>query len=529
MTSERSTGATSPEYVEFFIDGEPVRGKPGANLLQAMIEAGENISYFCYHADLSIAAKCRQCLVGIGDAHKLVPACQLNVKEGLQVRSKTEQIRDARRALLEFTLVNHPVDCVICDKAGECALQRQYMDWDGEASLVNHEKVHKPKKVELGPTVVLDAERCILCDRCVRFCREVARSPQLLFAKRGDHTEVSCAPGEQLDNPYSLNVVDICPVGALTDREFRFKSRVWDLWSTRSVCQGCATGCDMEIHHKGGEVFRLVPPKQWDMNENWMCDYGRRSHKELSAAERLSTSLVKGKPTSDRDVAVSMLADGLRAQLAKPAGIAFVLGADLTNEDLYTASTLGKAIGATLYLGDWPDDNNGDTILRSSDPNPNRAGARAIVGDALKPLAELAPALKDIKLLYVVGKAELPGPTLAKLKSVEFVAVQSPSASPLTNAAHIVLPAASWAEVDGTVITASGAIKRLRPAFEPPGQARPNWAWTSQLAQTLQRSRSFANAEEVFAALKEDASAFADAAWGQHLPTKRLRFGGRRG
>jgi NADH-quinone oxidoreductase subunit G len=519
----------APEMVEIFIDGQAVQVENGKNLLEAMLDAGEDVSYFCYHPGLSVVAKCRQCLVGIGEGHKLVPSCQLNAKEGLQVRSKTDQVREARRALLEFTLVNHPVDCVICDKAGECALQRQYMDWDGEASLVNHEKVHKPKKVDLGPEIVLDAERCILCHRCVRFCAEVADNAQLLFFHRGDHSELGCAPGVKLDNDYALNTVDICPVGALTDKDFRFKSRVWDLFATRSVCNGCATGCEMEIHHKDGEVYRLVPPKKWDMNLNWMCNDGRRTYKTLGK-DRLETPLVDGQESSV-EKALAKVIDGFKALREKgDTKIAVVLGADVSNEACFAGLRLARLLDAELYLADKPDDGKGDEILRSNDPNPNRAGAKAIGGDNIKDRAALEKAISDghLSALYFIGNVELAGAAARKVKNCGLVVSQSPVTSGMEKRAHVTLPAPNWAETDGTLMNKDGVVKRMRPAFEPPGYAKAHWAWLERIGAALGQD-AIDSAQGLFSALKIEIAAFAEASWGERMPTKKLRFGGRRG
>src|SRR5690349_10612544 len=272
------------DQVTLKIDGQTVSVKKGTNVLEAARELGINISYFCYHPGLSSPAVCRQCLVEVKGQPKLLPSCYTPVSEGMDVLTDSDKAQVARQQMLEFTLVNHPVDCPICDKAGECTLQKLYMEWDGADSRTDVEKVHKPKAVDLGPTIVLDAERCILCTRCIRVCDEVAGEHQLEMAWRGDHEVLSVAPGKRLDNPYSLNTVDVCPVGALTSKDFRFRMRVWELYTVPSVCPGCATGCNVEVHHHQGEVWRLVPRENEDVNKYWMCDEGRTTYKELRKA-----------------------------------------------------------------------------------------------------------------------------------------------------------------------------------------------------------------------------------------------------
>ena len=213
------------DQVTLTIDGQSVSVPKGTNVLEAAKTLGIEISAFCYHPGLPIVAQCRQCLVSVEKNPKLQPSCQQICGEGMAVHTTDAQSTLARKQLLEFTLVNHPIDCPICDKAGECTLQKLYFDADNADSRIDTPKVHKAKAVDLGPTIVLDQERCILCSRCIRTCDKVAGVHQLEFAHRGDHEILTTAPGEQLDNPYSLNTVDVCPVGALTSKDFRFTMR----------------------------------------------------------------------------------------------------------------------------------------------------------------------------------------------------------------------------------------------------------------------------------------------------------------
>lgn len=519
------------EIVEYKVDGETLRGPRGKNLLEALLADGRELSYFCYHRKLSVAASCRQCLVGMGG--RLVPSCQMSVEPNLEIETKADYVRQARAQMLEYTLVNHPVDCVICDKAGECTLQRHYMDWDGRESVVDHKKVDKPKKVDLGEHIMLDAERCILCSRCIRFCSEVAKSPDLVFAQRGTHAELTTAPGRRLDNAYSLNTVDICPVGALTDKDFRFRIRVWELFSTRSACTGCSEVCPTEIHHRDGEVYRMVPPKQLDMNLNWMCDYGRRTYKQLSE-NRITAARVGASETSIED-ATRATASALRPLLQNDrSAIGVVIGADTTNEDLFVALRFARDFLETkaVYLAERPSDGNGDDILRTSDPNPNRAGAAALAGAQLQSAAQLEADLTGgkLKALYVVSDVlTLSEPALAAAKQLDAFVVQSSQSSPLTAAAGILLPAAMWAEVSGTVLNGKQQIRRLRPAIEPPGYARPHWSLLEHVGAALGLSTVYKSAHTVFEALKAEVAAFGTASWGPNTPTTMLRFSGSRG
>ena len=529
-SSAASNTKPAPELVEVKIDGQGQRLPKGMNLLEALLERGEDISYFCYHPGLSVAAACRQCLIGMGG--RMVPSCQLTVQEGMEFESQSQPVLEARRAMLEFTLVNHPVDCVICDKAGECTLQRHYMDWDAKPSTIDHEKVRKPKKVDVGEEIVLDAERCILCSRCVRFCEEIAKEPELVFEQRGDHSVLTTAPNRRLDNAYSLNTVDICPVGALTDKDFRFKVRVWELLATQSVCNGCAAGCETEIHHHDGEIKRMVPPKRWDMNLNWMCNEGRRSYKGV-ADDRITSPLVDG-ARAELGRAIDHAAENLRRTIASdPARLAVVVGADCSNEDAYVACLLARTIECDpIFVAARDSDGRGDQILRSDDPNPNQTGVRAIAGARARSTDELLAAIgeQQIQAVYAIGdQLELDGSALAAMTGGSFLVVQATRQSELTHRANVVLPAACWAEVHGTITNQLGQVKRMRQAIEPPGSARPHWDLTRRLAGALGRSLPFGTPEAVFSALKEDDAFFANALWGEERPTTRLRFGGRRG
>src|SRR5664279_3284022 len=282
-----------PETVTVVIDGQAHTFPKGTNLLEACQSVGAKIPFFCYHPGLSAPAICRQCLVEIKGAPKPVPSCYTTVADKMEVTTNSPKVLDIRRQMLEFTLLNHPIDCPICDKAGECSLQRHYFDWDGMLARNEGDKVRKAKVIDIGKHIVLDQERCILCTRCIRVCDEVAKSPDLTMAFRGSHEILTTAPGHRLDNPYSLNTVDVCPVGALTAKDFRFAMRAWELYSTPSVCPGCATGCNIEIHSARDHIYRLVPRPNAVVNKHWMCDEGRFTYKPIHG-ERLAAPRVAG-------------------------------------------------------------------------------------------------------------------------------------------------------------------------------------------------------------------------------------------
>src|SRR5436309_1981182 len=277
------------------IDGQRIEVPDGLTVIQAAERLGIEIPHYCWHPGLSIAGNCRMCLVEIEKNPKLQIACNTRVADGMVVRTTSEKTKAAQRAVLEFLLINHPIDCPVCDQAGECKLQEYYMDYDRQRSRFPlPAKVRKKKAIPIGPLVMLDQERCILCARCTRFLDEVTHTSELAIYERGDHCEIELAPGRVLDNPYSGNVVDICPVGALTSRDFRFRARVWYLERAESVCGACANGCNIEIYDREGRIFRFQPRQNLAVNQYWMCDAGRLSYRDLQGEGRLTHPLVRG-------------------------------------------------------------------------------------------------------------------------------------------------------------------------------------------------------------------------------------------
>jgi NADH-quinone oxidoreductase subunit G len=441
----------------------------------------------------------------------------------------------ARKQQLEFTLLNHPIDCPICDKAGECTLQRLYFQHDNADSRVDVPKVHKDKVVDLGPTIVLDQERCILCSRCIRTCDEVAGEHQLEFAHRGDHEVLTTAPGAQLDNPYSLNTVDVCPVGALTAKDFRFTMRAWELEATPSVCNGCATGCNIEIHHKHGRAWRLVPRHNPDVNKYWMCDEGRLTYHPLRE-HRLAGAIVDGLPAGwDRAIRVAAdhLAPLLSGGAAGPAAVGVVLSAEHSNEDNFALARLAKAWGVTsVYVAARPDvPGRADGRLRVADVNPNTKGVALIaeaLGLSLAPVVDLSA---GVRLLVMLG-AELPGIDQARLRELDVIAISTHERGPVTSA-KVALAAAAWAETAGTVTNAAGLVQRMHAAFAPPGQALPAWEAIVRLAQATPigaaHKLGFAHARDVFMDMIQTVAAWRSLTWAREARPLALRFAGSRG
>lgn len=457
--------------VTLVIDGQEIKARKGTNVLEAAKLINEDVPHFCYHQGLSIAASCRQCLVEVElrgrPMGKLQPACQMQVADEMVVQTKSPAVLKARRELLEFTLKNHPIDCPICDKAGECTLQRHYMNHDHGLTKVDVPKVHKPKVKDIGREIILDAERCILCSRCIRFCNEIPKTSELTMAYRGDHEMIDVAAGLRLDNDYSMNVVDICPVGALTAKDFRFKIRAWELRGTPSTCMGCATGCAIELQSKHEQAYRVVPRFDPTVNGHWMCDAGRFTYRSLDPEQRVTAARVDGEDVS---LATAIEATATRLQGKKTA---VVFSAVATNEANMALSALAELLEAERFvLGRAPGE--GDDILRDVDQNPNTRGAHQAAGDVSKHEGELALELAGRAyeaVLFLDGEGALSDISVAALGQVTSVCLTDRRTA-IADACSIVLPTASWAEIIGTTLNRQGRLRILQPAWRPEGERR---------------------------------------------------------
>ncbi|MBU0719514.1 MAG: (2Fe-2S)-binding protein, partial [Planctomycetes bacterium] len=287
---------------KIIIDNQEVECRDGISVLQAGLEAGWDIPHYCYHPGLSIGASCRLCLMEMKMPHpqtgeldwapKLVPSCQTPVRNGMEVRFDSEAVRANQRRCLEFFLLNHPLDCPVCDQAGECLLQDYSLKFGNAESRMVDKKLANPKK-DIGPHTLVYQDRCVLCTRCVRFSQEISGTNELCVVNRGARNEIDVFPGLPLDNPIQGNVVDICPVGSMLDKDFLFKRRVWELTGTSSICPACSTGCSIRVDHADGRVYRLKPRYNPKVNTWWMCDEGRYGYKHVHDAKRLTTPKVR--------------------------------------------------------------------------------------------------------------------------------------------------------------------------------------------------------------------------------------------
>jgi len=495
-----------PGVVTATIDGKTVEVAPGTTVIQAALQMGKEIPHFCWHPDLPVDGNCRMCLVEIEKMGKLQIACNTQVTEGMVVHTESEKAAQAHRTTLEFLLVNHPIDCPVCDQAGECYLQDQYMEHGLHDSKIEpEEKVKKRKVVDLGP-IMLDAERCVLCSRCIRFERFVTGTDSFEFRNRGDHTQIATFEDRPITHNYAGNLADVCPVGALLSHDFRFKMRVWFLESADSVCPGCSTGCNVFVDHRDAEVHRLRPRRNVEVNKSWMCDVGRKEYKEIAIDRRVSAA--RSRESGPLSLAQALDAVATRLAAAR-AATAFVASPQATNEDLYAFRALADYLGGMIDFRVGNPERNlrtlEDGILLRADRNPNTQGCLDLgLGRSGVEAILAACASGTVKALILQGPELLRLPEAASsLSSVPFIAVMATHEFPELERAHLVLPAAMWAEVEGTFTNYQRRVQRIRRAVPAPGQAAARWEMAAGLLERLHAPLGAASAREVFALLAQ--------------------------
>lgn len=508
----------------FKLDGKQIPFEPGDTIIKAAWKHGIEIPHYCWHPGLSAPANCRMCLVEIlpkagarplsldvleWDAKsgsyltrqkpKLQPACYTAAAEGMEVLGDaSENVQKARHDVQEFLLLNHPVDCPICDQSGECKLQDYWLDYGQYQKRMRDEPVHKPKAVVFGPTIVYDAERCVMCTRCVRFMAEVAKDPVLDMRERGNLNEITVAPGRQLDGHYTFMTEHVCPVGALTTQDFRFKARVWFLRTASAVCQGCATGCNAHLDYdpRQNKVYRYRPRDNERVNRFWMCDEGmlsyRRAHDGRVLEARVSGAQVPLAKALEE-------AKGLFADAPKES-VAVVLSAEHSLEDNWAMLELGTVlVGATnVYVSRQPD-GYADDILIHRDKNSNALGVEQLA-PGVRPLQALLDDLAEGRVTHVLALGAAAPDEAHALKRANVITIAA-HGGPLADAASVLLPATSWAEQAGTYVNAKGIRQVSEKALEPQGASKPAWRQIADVAAALGYAVSWTKLKQVRAHL----------------------------
>jgi NADH-quinone oxidoreductase subunit G len=530
------------------LDGNAIDFKQGQTIIEAARDHGIEIPHFCWHPKLSVSGNCRICLVEVEKMPKLVIACSTLASEGMVVHTKSDKVIAAQNAVMEFLLINHPLDCPICDEAGECKLQDYAYKYSVGESRFVEEKVHKDKRVALGPRVMFDGERCISCSRCIRFCDEIAKDPELTFVQRGDKVTIVTYPGEEMDNPYSINTIDICPVGALTSRDFRFKARVWDMSSTNSICPGCSRGCNTEIWVRNNEILRLAPRHNEEVNSYWMCDHGRlNTFKNVNADSRIdSPQLRKDGQLMEIswDEAVNEAVSRMKS--FKKEQVAVIGSAFATCEDNFITTKFARSVIGTGNLDfiRHIDPSFADDILRTEDVTPNSLGAELVGVQPSKVGMDINGILnsikeKKIKALYLIEDDIVEAfPEFENaIAGLELFIVHSSNQNRSTALADLIFPAATFTEKNGTFVNVSGMVQRIRPAVSVVEQDRaldgmsmsrldkfgtkwdrwasgkkinalPTWKILSLVSKAMGSKLKFNLAEEVFTEMANTLEAF---------------------
>ena len=476
-----------PDLVTVNIDGQEIAVPKGTNVIEAARLLNVDVPHYCYHPKLTISGNCRMCLIEMGmpavDPATKTPiidpatgkqkinwiprpqiGCGTNVSPGLHIKTTSPMVKDAREGVMEFLLINHPLDCPICDQAGECKLQEQATGYGRGYSRFIEQKNVKPKRTLLGPRVMLDDERCILCSRCIRFSKEIAKDDVLGFIDRGSYSTLTCYPGKQLKNNYSLNTVDICPVGALTSTDFRFKMRVWFLKQTNSIDTETSVGANTVVWSREGTIYRITPRRNDEVNDTWMPDSGRELYKQVQAADRLAAVKVNG-AGSALDIAVNAANELFKANTG---AIAVVGSGRSSVEEQWLTKQLAAALNAPVSLVSRVGE--GDQLLVSADRNPNIRGALVTGLITTLPSAKLAGLAAQIdagKIKVVVAINEdlaAAGLTAEQLAKVSVIYLGT-HANATTATAKVVLPTLTVFEKSGTFVNQQFRLQKFSQAI----------------------------------------------------------------
>jgi NADH-quinone oxidoreductase subunit G len=484
------------------IDGKPLQVAPGTTVLKAAEQMGIVIPRFCFHPAFEPEGSCRMCLVEIEGLPKLDLACSTVVREGMIVRTSTPKVIQARKDVLEFFLADHPLDCPICDKAGECFLQDYYDKHGRYASRFLETKEKKKKKIQIGKKLLLDRERCVLCTRCIRFLQRVTATGELGVFERGVKAEIGLDEGTEIKNNYSGNLVDICPVGAITDGDFRFKTRAWFLKKKRTVCPRCSRGCnivvqsvrDYPLSGRQKKIYRIVAAENPDVNGHWICDYGRYGYQDIEDNRSRGIGVNRGGLPDGQPPGWEDVLRGLAAEIRTPAGsgrpsrLGVILNGFLTNEELEICRKLFMdSLGVeALFFAD-PKSGPDDGHLLTAERAPNGRGAAALGFALMRP--DLARLSESVDVLLIFGPYLLDHfpleEVIAALGKIRRKYLLASHRSALDPVADIILPTALPAEKGGSFTNVNGLTQYFERAVPPPGECRTEAEILAGLAAEL--------------------------------------------
>ncbi|MCP4728413.1 MAG: molybdopterin-dependent oxidoreductase [bacterium] len=498
--------------IKLTIDGKEVTTEPGRRLIDVIQEIGTEVPHYCYHKALSVTGSCRLCMVEVEKAPKPLIACNTTANDGMVVYTDTENVRKARQSVLEFLLLHHPLDCPVCDKAGECLLQDfSFKYGKGESRYTEPKRV--PPYKDLGPNIMLASTRCIMCTRCVRFMEEIAGDRQLTVMNRGSKNQISVVEGEKLDHPLAGNVVDICPVGCLLDKNFVHRTRVWHLEKTNSVCGECSTGCNIKVESYKNEIFRITPRINMYVNGFWICDEGRYSNKKYNEIERLSRPKIKEgneQKAVSWEEAVNVIANSFSKYIKTKNAVAALVSPGTTNEDAFAVKELMRIAGnSDAVSGMFTNPGSKDQVFATGftikgDKYPNQEGMK-LVFNLDESDVNQESVLNDIesgkiKAVYFVKNdlKEIPQRTMDVLKKAEFLVVEDIADSPLTEIADVVLPGKIYLEKYGTFINYQKKLQRLQTGMIAPAGTKNTWEIVKLIAGRLNQKIQWNSANDLF-------------------------------
>jgi NADH-quinone oxidoreductase subunit G len=542
------SASAKPDLITVNIDGRDVHVPKGTNIIEAASKIGVEVPHYCYHPKLSVVGNCRMCLVEMGmpalDPATRTPltdpatgkpsinwiprpqiGCATYASPGMHIRTSTPLIKECREGVMEFLLINHPLDCPICDQAGECSLQEFATGYGRGYSRFVEQKVVKPKRTQLGPRVTLDDERCILCSRCIRFCKEVPKDDVLGFIDRGSYSTLTCYPGKKLENNYSLNTVDICPVGALTSTDFRFKMRVWFLKTTPSICAESSAGTNTEVWSREGVIYRITPRRNDAVNDTWMTDSGRELYKQVESPDRLRDASING-ITATLEAALKTAADLISASFNsdnrkseiedRKSAVAIVASGRSSVEEQFLTRRLAEATNASTSLVSR--NGAGDGLLLTADRNPNIRGA-LVTGliDAMPSakLESLAASIDSgaVKTIVSIGEdLAAAGLTEEQLARVSIVYLGT-HANATSKAANVVIPTLTVFEKSGSFVNQQFRLQKFHKAVPGPAGAIDDLAAIASLVKGITGTTQPATVEEVWSALAAEVAILSAQKW----------------
>ncbi len=513
----------------FELDGKSIEFEPGEKLLSAALRAGVQIPHYCYHPSMSVVATCRMCMVDVTDmgngrpAPKLQTSCSMDAVEGMKVETMNDKVKDARELVMEYLLINHPLDCPICDQSGECVLQDYSFEYgSGKSEMEYSKRVYGYR--DIGTFVALERNRCIHCTRCDRFTREITGTNEFGMFNRGHELTVDTYSDRPMTNPFQGNMADICPVGAITEKEYRFKKRVWKLQKTPSICMGCSTGCNITIEYDRNEVFRIKPRDNPDVNKWWICDKARLKYKDMNNKKiRIDTPL--GKTTEGHveiswDEAFLAIADKISELKPSPDEVLGLVDTNSSNEEIYLSKKLfEKAFNSSqlfFHKPDWEQIVSEFPIynLLNSDKTSNRAGASLLNIEGLSSTSDFDNKIGNhLKVLIILGKPFEDDNLDGKINSIPLVINITAEKSVWSELSDICLPGRLHSEKDASYTNKDGRVQLARKAIRAKHKTKPDWMIICGLMESLGIENNITSNEDVFYEITKNEKSFKGLDW----------------